>query len=145
MFSLETFFDRMSGEGKLFFNHNDCNRIHFRKLLDGEVSDMDVFVAEDPATGLLAGTVFLFHPQCKVQNLGIAIDDAYRGQKLGERLMNFIHDYAIKKGVGGLLLNVHFANTRAQNLYLKMGYVYQGISLLGQMLFLKRFQLEDGQ
>lgn len=140
---VETFFDRMTGESKLFFNHNDCNRIHFRKLLDGQVSDMEVFIAVDPDANLIAGTVFLFHPQCALQNLGIAVDSAYGGQGLGVRLMEFIHNYARKKGVGGLMLNVHFANTRAQSLYLKMGYSYYGTSLLGQMLFIKRFLLEE--
>ena len=140
---IETYFDRLTGETKFFFNHNECNRQRFRDYFDGKIKNFTVFVAVDPESDLIAGMVFLSASHYLVPMLGIGLDDAYTGCGLGVRLIEFIHAYARQQGMGGILLNVHYANTRAQALYIKMGYVQLGHSLQGQMLFIKYFTAEE--
>ena len=136
---IEVYFDRLKGEPGVFFNPGDFNRLRFRNYFDGKIKNFTCYVAEDPENGLIAGVVFLADTQYLVPMLGIGIDNAYSGQGLGARLLNFIHDYARAQGVGGIILNVHFANTHAQSLYMKMGYEQMGISRQGQFLYVKRF------
>ena len=134
---IETYFDRLKGEAAVFFNPGDYNRQRFRNYFDGKLKNLTAFVAED--NGQIAGMVFLSASQYLVPLLGIGIDAAYSGRGLGVRLMEYIHSYAQAHGIGGILLNVHFANTHAQALYAKMGYEQMGISNQGQFLYIKRF------
>lgn len=139
---IETYFDRLKGESGVFFNPGDYNRLRFRNYLDGKIKNFTCFVAEDPEKGMIAGMVFLSASQYLVPLLGLGIDEAYAGMGLGSRLLDFIHDYARQQGMGGIMLNVHFANTHAQSLYMKKGYEQLGISSQGQFLYIKRFLRE---
>ena len=139
---IEVYFDRLRGEAGVFFNPGDYNRLRFRSVFDGKIKNFTCFVAEDPDNGMIAGMVFLAGTQYLVPMLGLGIDDAYSGCGLGGRLLNYAHDYAKEQGMGGIILNVHFANTHAQALYAKMGYEQFGISQQGQFLYIKRFLRE---
>lgn len=141
--SIETYFDRLQDEGRVFFNPRDYNRQRFRDYFDGKIKNFAAFVAVEPGSDLIAGMVFLSDPQWLVPFLGIGIDHAYAGCGLGAQLMEFIHAYAREQGMGGIVLNVHYANTHAQALYMKMGYFQLGHSLQGQMMFMKRFLADE--
>ena len=140
--AVDTYFDRLNPEAKFLFNHEDCNRLRFHDYFDGKLKNFEPFIAEDTTNKLAAGVVFLSSAEYLVPLLGIGIDDAYAGRKLGVRLIEFIHDYARSQGMGGIMLNVHPANLRAQQLYQKMGYKHLGSSLQGQMLYIHRFTRE---
>lgn len=139
---IDTYFDRLNAEAKFLFNHEDCNRKRYHDYFDGKLEGFVPFVAEDTTNKMIAGVVFLSSAQWLVPLLGIGIDDAYAGRKLGVRMIEFIHDYARSQGMGGIMLNVHPANLRAQALYQKMGYRHWGTSVQGQMLYIYRFPRE---
>ena len=139
---IDTYFDRLNPEAKFLFNHEDCNRLRFHDYFDGKLTNFDPFVAVDTTNNMIAGIVFLSSANFLVPLLGVGIDDAYAGRKLGVQMIEFIHDYARSQGMGGIMLNVHPGNLRAQQLYQKMGYKHLGSSLQGQMLYMYRFNRE---
>lgn len=57
----------------------------------------------------------------------IAIKKEYRGQGLGEKLMNHYIKYCKSKGVKKISLEVRVTNEAAINLYEKYGFVKRGI------------------
>lgn len=61
-----------------------------------------------------------------VPSLGIIIHPDYRGKKLGEKFMVFLHDQARRKGADRIMLKVYPDNLNAIALYRKMGYVFSG-------------------
>ena len=136
---IDTYFDRLNPEATFLFNHEDCNRMRYHDYFEGKLTNFIPFVAEDTTNKRIAGVVFLSGSEYLIPLLGIGIDDAYTGRKLGVRMLQFIHDYAKSQGMGGIMLNVHPANLRAQQLYQKMGYKHWGTSLQGQMLYICRF------
>lgn len=137
--AIEVFFDRLDGEDRVFFDTGGYNRLRFRQYFEGKVENFDCFLAYEPGSALLAGMVFLNDAHLLVPMLGIGIDNAYSGCGLGVQLMEFIHRHARSRGMGGILLNVHYGNTRGQNLYMKMGYELIGHSKMCQMMYIKRF------
>ena len=140
--AIETFFDRLDGEARVFFDTGGYNRLRFQQYFQGNVENFDCFVAVAPDSDLIAGMVFLNDAHRLVPMLGIGIDNAFSGCGLGVQLMEYIHSYARSRSMGGILLNVHYGNTRAQNLYMKMGYELIGHSKMCQMLYIKRFSGE---
>ena len=141
--AIETYFDRLDGEAKVFFDTGGYNRLRFQQYFAGQVENFDCFVAVEPGSQLIAGMVFLNDAHKLVPTLGIGIDHAYSGCGLGVQLMEFIHRHARSKGIGGILLNVHYGNTKAQNLYMKMGYELIGHSKMCQMMYIKRFTANE--
>ncbi len=57
---------------------------------------------------------------------GIAVHDAYKGRRIGEKMIEHIKLYARAHGKGGLFLTVHPANVRAQALYERVGFKADG-------------------
>lgn len=57
----------------------------------------------------------------------IAVLPEYRGQKLGERLLQRVMDLAREKGAKSMTLEVRVSNMVAQNLYRKLGFTNGGI------------------
>ena len=141
--AIETFFDRLDGEARVFFDTDGYNRLRFQNYFAGKVEHFDCFVAHEPGANLIAGIVFLNDAHKLVPMLGIGIDNAYSGCGLGMQLMEYIHRYARSRSMGGILLNVHYGNTRAQNLYIKMGYELIGHSKMCQMMYIKRFIADE--
>lgn len=141
--AIEAFFGRLDGEARVFFDTGGYNRLRFQNYFQGKVENFDCFVAAEPGSDLIAGMVFLNDAHKLVPMLGISIDRAYSGCGLGVQLMEYIHSYARSRGVGGILLNVHYGNTRAQALYMKMGYELIGHSKMCQMMYIKRFTSDE--
>lgn len=141
--AVEVFFDRLDGEARVFFDTDGYNRLRFQRYFRGEVENFVCFVAVEPGSKLIAGMVFLNDTHKLVPMLGIGIDHSYSGCALGMQLITYIHAYARKQGMGGILLNVHYGNTRAQNLYMKAGYELIGHSKMCQMMYIKRFLADE--
>lgn len=57
----------------------------------------------------------------------IAVRPAYRGRKIGERLMRELRRVALRKGAVRMTLEVRVSNRIAQNLYQKLGFVASGV------------------
>ncbi len=57
----------------------------------------------------------------------IAIGAAYRGRKLGERLLTDLMSLAIARGMKRITLEVRVSNTIAQRLYEKFGFYPEGV------------------
>ena len=57
----------------------------------------------------------------------VAILSAYRGQKLGEKLMGALIEHAKNRGALSMTLEVRSSNDVAQGLYAKFGFVSRGI------------------
>ena len=57
----------------------------------------------------------------------VAILSEYRGQKLGEKLMNELIQHAKIRGAVSMTLEVRMTNTAAKALYEKFGFVSRGI------------------
>ena len=131
------FFDNMTGETRVFFNRYDSNKKNALKLFDGGNENKVDFVAVNGNE--IIGYLFLWDLDTSIPWLGIGIDEKWQGQKLGRRLMSKAVEYAKEQGKGGILLSTHVANTRAQGLYLRMGFVQIGYYLDGEMLLLLRF------
>lgn len=59
-----------------------------------------------------------------IPSLGILIHAEFRGKKLGEKFMGFLHQCAERKGAKQIMLRVYPENVKAVSLYEKMGYVF---------------------
>jgi [ribosomal protein S18]-alanine N-acetyltransferase len=69
-----------------------------------------------------------------VPSLGIAVHPESRGQGLGELLMHFLHCAARRKGAREIMLKVYKENTAAYQLYLRLGYRFDGEEQKGQLV-----------
>ncbi len=58
--------------------------------------------------------------------LRIAVDDKYRGRKIGKQLLSFLHERILSKGCDEIFLEVRRSNTAARRLYSCMGYTEIG-------------------
>jgi len=76
---------------------------------------------------LIMGFVGLWIVKEDAQVTNIAIDPAYRGHKIGEKLFGYALTYVIKQGAKRISLEVRVSNIVAQNLYRKFGLVPGGI------------------
>lgn len=141
------FFDQMGPETVFFFNSNDWNRnfaLKFWTESDSDgVKNTCYFAAVEPTEDgreQMVGYVFLFELDKKIPWLGIAVRDGYKGKHLGKRLLETARQCAMEHHCGGILLTTHFANTRGQGLYQKMGYERLGQHTCGsEFLYLLRF------
>ena len=140
------FFDQMGPETTFFFNTGDCNRNYALKFWTEKDTDHNkntrYFAAtekQEDGSELMVGYVFLCELNKKVPWLGIAVRDGYKGKHMGKRLMDTARQCAIEHKCGGILLTTHFANTRGQGLYGKMGYEKLGQHTCGsEFLYLLR-------
>ncbi len=57
----------------------------------------------------------------------VAVRPAYRGRKIGERLLRELQCVALQKGAVRMTLEVRVSNRIAQNLYQKLGFVASGV------------------
>ncbi|WP_235357085.1 ribosomal protein S18-alanine N-acetyltransferase [Bacillus alveayuensis] len=75
----------------------------------------------------IAGYCGLWVVMDDAQITNIAILPDYRGQKLGEKLLIYVKDYAKELGAAQLTLEVRVSNYIAQNLYKKLGFEVIGL------------------
>ena len=61
---------------------------------------------------------------CEVDH--VVIDESYRGQGIGDRMMRFVYDYASKKGCRWVELNTYVHNFPSHKFYYNQGFVAKG-------------------
>lgn len=59
--------------------------------------------------------------------MNIAVHPAYRGRKLGTRLLRELVRHCIEQGIRNMTLEVRISNAVAQRLYEKFGFISQGV------------------
>ncbi|WP_332089808.1 ribosomal protein S18-alanine N-acetyltransferase [Paenibacillus sp. GYB003] len=95
--------------------HNELTNNHFAHYivmeLDGEIVGY--------------GGMWLIMDEAHVTN--VAVRSAYRGRKLGERLMIRIQSAAVFLGAERITLEVRTSNIVAQRLYAKLGFIPAGL------------------
>lgn len=92
---------------------------YFKEDLDNENSIYYALKDEDKIIGY-AGLWFMFE-NCDLVN--IAISKTYQGQGLGEKLLKLVIREAILKECEFMHLEVRTTNTKAYNLYKKLGFI----------------------
>lgn len=137
------FFDNLDGEGKAFFNQCEKNRLRIFKHLTQQEDDFEVHfgVFDKNETTKMVAYFALLEINTMLPWIGLAVDEKYRGQHLGELILDYAESYVKKLGCGGLMLTTAAANIRGQNLYSKQGFVNCGFHVSREYLFLKRFEL----
>ncbi|MBQ8311326.1 MAG: GNAT family N-acetyltransferase [Clostridia bacterium] len=136
---INDFFDRMGGESRALFNRRDYNRRGVLKQCTKPLSDRCYWLAI--LDGAMVGYVFYLDWDTGVPELGIAVRDDLRGQRLGKRLMMYAIDEAKMHGKGGIYLTTHTANLRGQALYDAMGFTCMGVAKNGtELMYLYRFR-----
>lgn len=124
---VEEFYRQMGTETRAFFNPSGYN--YNRSMR---------FFREEPQKGILhwmavsegkmAGYIFLWDVRDGVVWMGIAVAEAFKGRKLGEKLIRHAQDWCREHNKGGIMLTTHPANIRAQLLYRKCGFQFMGVS-----------------
>ena len=145
------FFDQMAGDTRAMFNRNDVNRIRAIKHLSRESGDSDgevhfaATVKDAGGTEKMVGYVFLWDIGTKIPWLGIAVREDWKGHHLGRRLLQYIDEWAVPKGYGGVMLTSVPANIRAHSLYTRMGFEYYGVYPDSEFLYIKRYPFVLGE
>ena len=99
------------------------------------------WAAIEPADGgeRFAGLVFLMDMDTALPVLGVAVRESRKGQRLGQRLIEFVREDLQEKGYGGILLTTAQNNLRGQRLYERLGFAELGTHQNGEKLYLLPF------
>lgn len=98
--------------------------IYEQELIENDFADYFVMQTEK---GRIIGYVGMWIIFEDAQITNIAVDRAYRGKKIGEKLFAFALSYALQEGARKLSLEVRPSNLIAQNMYRKFGLQEGGI------------------
>ena len=141
------FFDQMAGDTRAMFNRGDVNRVrvirHFgnkQGTADGEIH-FAAIVKDGNGCEKMVGYVFLWGIDTRIPWLGIAVREEWKGHQLGRRLLEYVDQWAIPRGYGGIKLTSVPANIRAHSLYVRMGYQYYGVYTDSEFLYIKCYPL----
>lgn len=141
--SVNSFFDKMGGESRAFFNRRNYNR---RRAIDFCLGKsphsryFGVFLENS-----IAGIVFLLDSDTGIPELGLALRDDLRGRGLGHELVRFAVNEAKALGAGGIYLTTHVANVRAEALYESEGFRLIGTAKDGtELAYLLKFKSDNG-
>lgn len=105
----------------------------YRRRLEAHVADWESLVAVADYQGELVGILTLYQYLGKLMKtrhvyaLGMGILSGYRVVGVGSSLMDFAIDWARRKGVKKLSLEVFSTNERAISLYRKFGFQVEGV------------------
>lgn len=96
------------------------------------VDDPRVLLAVAEVGGALAGTLSLgnyggLEKTKHLRNLGMGVAKRFRGIGVGTALMDYAIRWARRKKVKKIVLSVFSTNRRAMRLYLKFGFVSEGV------------------
>ena len=141
------FFESLSLQSHTFFNPHGSDAESLEDILkeiprNPKVRRFMLSLVENGQESMI-GYVFFWDWHKKVPWFGIGLRDAYHGQGLGTRMMNFAIDFARQHGKGGILLTTAKTNIRAQGLYKKSGYILIGDAPDGEYLMILNFEDEN--
>jgi ribosomal-protein-alanine N-acetyltransferase len=94
----------------------------FRGLLRRR--DSDLWVAED--RGNIAGYAVFWAVMDQGELGNVAVDEVFRGQGVGSKLIQAVLERAVERGVREIFLEVRKSNVRAQDLYKTFGFSEAG-------------------
>lgn len=107
-----------------FFSPHPVDEISIEKVVGLNGKDLYYLLVEEGKIlgyGLLRG----WDEGYSIPSLGVAIHPAVRGAGLGKLFMNFLHVLAFQRGASKVRLRVHKNNSKAINLYMSLGYVFE--------------------
>ena len=137
---VNSFFDKMGGESRAFFDRRGYNRKRAVDFCLGKAPYSRYFGAF--LGDKLSGLVFLLDSDTGIPEIGVALRDELRGQGLGHELVRFGIERARELGAGGLYLTTHVANVRAQALYESEGFRPVGTAKDGtELAYLLKFKV----
>ena len=122
---LQEIFNDISKEDNNFFHPHSFNMETVLKITAPDIQD--VYIAAFGASGniLAYGMLRGFDEGFKIPSLGIYVHSKYRGMKIGNLLMNNLHQIAKDRGALEVRLTVDKSNLAAQNLYISLGYRFE--------------------
>ena len=94
-----------------------------------EAGDTLILAAESTTTGALVGFAQVYYSFSSLRLApfwvlnDLFVEEAYRGQGVGEQLLAELKTRAEAQGVCGIMLDTAMDNARAQSLYRKMGFL----------------------
>ena len=139
---VNSFFDKMGGESRAFFNRRNYNRKRTIDFCLGKSSYnryYGVFSGDR-----LSGIVFLLDADTGIPELGLALADDLQGQGLGHELTKYGTNEAKSIGAGGVYLTTHVANVRAQALYESEGFKLIGTAKDGtELSYILKFKRKN--
>ena len=140
------FYAALSEETLKFFTPHDPRPEKLRALIAAIPTEPNVRRFAATRVGEngeeMAGYVFLWDLDTAVPWLGICVNDRYKGQGVGTRLMRYVENYCQDRHKGGILLTTHVENIIAQGLYRKVGYEVIGTDHRGELLMILRIKDE---
>lgn len=102
--------------------------------IDSEIG----FVCEENSGEIVGYSYLRFFPEKiskkYVASLGIVVSDNYQGKGYGKLLMEYMHDYAKRKGLKKIWLATYYDNSSALKLYKKMGYEIEGVFMYDEII-----------
>lgn len=136
---VQSFFNRMGGESRSFFNRGHGNENWAMEYFSGQERNPNILRWMMTDGSKMLGYVFLWDTNTSIPWLGIAVAEEEKGKGLGKQLMRHALDWAKKNGKGGVLLTTHVSNLRGQGLYEGQGFERMGMHTSGEVLYLHRF------
>jgi ribosomal protein S18 acetylase RimI-like enzyme len=87
-------------------------------------ADVDLFVARDDERIVGMGALYFIRKigKCNAYIEDVIVDEAYRGQGLGEKLVRALIETAKQKGVRSITLTSRSERVAAHKLYEKLGF-----------------------
>ncbi|ANS80221.1 putative acetyltransferase [Serinicoccus hydrothermalis] len=105
-------------------------RSDFRMAVSGPSSEVLGALDDD----LLVGTVMVGHEGHRGWIYYLAIDQAHRGSGLGKALVAAAEEWIEGQGIPKVMLMIRAENDDVRRFYERLGYVDQGVSVLGRFL-----------
>jgi ribosomal-protein-alanine N-acetyltransferase len=93
--------------------------------------------------GRLLAYAFIWDVDRTVVWFGIAVRDGYQGRGLGGRLTRLVLEKCREAGYGAVLLRTRADNTSARRLYESQGFEALGTHPSGEILYIRRFFLDE--
>lgn len=138
---MQDFFDEMSEESAAFFNVNRGNEKRTMEFFQNGKKDHKFKVIEND--GKIIALCFWWDLNKSIPWFGIAVSDKYQGRGIGRMLINAVFDELQENGYGGLILRTAVNNVHARHLYEKCGFENMGTHPSGEVIYLKRWDMND--
>jgi GNAT superfamily N-acetyltransferase len=99
---------------------------HVERMLERSQPDRAIFVAVVPRAGVV-GWAMVTHDETLISSRraevhGLVVEDEFRGQRIGELLMQAAEDWGRKRNCSALRLLSNVTRERAHGFYARLGY-----------------------
>ncbi|MCR5782934.1 MAG: GNAT family N-acetyltransferase [Clostridia bacterium] len=138
---VESFFADMGEKSASFFNVGHGNERRTMEFFENGKPD-HLFYGLFDNERLLA-YAFIWDTDKTAVWFGIAVRDGYQGRGLGGRLTGLVLEECRKAGHSAVLLRTRSDNVSARKLYEKQGFEQLGTHPSGEILYIRRFSLNE--